>query len=109
MGGFGTETTPGAVVGTKWDGKDIWIRRAFRLGKWDAEMAFLEIHHDEDAEVYVNGKLIATFAGFTTSYVPHEATQALKEALKVGENTIAVHCHQEVGGQFIDVGIRIAE
>jgi beta-galactosidase/beta-glucuronidase len=108
-GGFGTETTPGAVVGTKWDGTDIWIRRTFRLDKWDAQMAFLQIHHDEDAEVYLNGKQVATFAGYTTNYVPYEATAALKEALKVGENTIAVHCKQTVGGQFIDVGIRIAE
>ncbi|MBM3497931.1 MAG: beta-galactosidase [Armatimonadetes bacterium] len=108
-GGFGTATTPGAVVGTTWDGDDIWIRRTFRLDEWDAEMAFLQIHHDEDAEVYVNGKQIATFAGYTTDYVPHEATKALKEALKVGDNTLAVHCKQTIGGQFIDVGIRIAE
>ncbi len=108
-GGFGTETTPGAVVGTKWDGKDIWIRRTFSLDKWDAQMAFLQIHHDEDAEVYVNGKLVATFAGYTTSYVPYEATKALKDALRTGENTLAVHCKQTVGGQFIDVGIRVAE
>jgi len=108
-GGFGTETTPGAVVGTRWDGGDIWLRRAFTLERWEAERLFLQIHHDEDAEVYINGKLIATFAGYTTDYVPHEATQALKAALKAGENTFAVHCKQTVGGQFIDVGIRTAE
>jgi beta-galactosidase/beta-glucuronidase len=108
-GGFGTETTPGAVVGTKWDGADIWLRRTFTLDKWDAQLAFLQIHHDEDAEVYLNGKLIATFAGYTTNYVPYEATKALRDAAKPGENTLAVHCKQTVGGQFIDVGLRAAE
>ena len=107
-GGFGTQGTPGAVVGTVWNGTDLWLRRTFRLEEWRAETVCLLIHHDEDAEVYVNGKPVATFTGYTTDYVLHEAATALREALKVGENTLAVHCKQTVGGQFIDVGIRIA-
>src|SRR5207237_4537844 len=31
--GFGTEGTPGAVVRTKWDSADIWMRRTFELGE----------------------------------------------------------------------------
>jgi ribosomal protein S19 len=107
-GGFGTETTPGAVVGTVWQGAgDIWLRRTFRLDKVDLRFAALNVHHDEDAEVYVNGQKVASFANFTTDYITHEATEALRKALKPGENTLAVHCRQRVGGQFIDVGIRV--
>ena len=107
-GGFGTKETPGAVVGTQWRSSDIWIRRAFEVEEPDFELAFLEIHHDEDAEVYVNGKLIANPKGYTVSYVLTDVTDALREALKDGRNTVAVHCRQTVGGQFIDAGLRAA-
>jgi hypothetical protein len=106
-GGFGTATTPGAVVGTVWSTKDIWLRRTFEAGTQGAGTAFLKIHHDEDAEVYLNGRLIASLAGYTTDYALAEVTRELGGALKPGVNTLAVHCHQEVGGQFIDVGISV--
>lgn len=108
-GGFGTAGTPGAVIGTNWQGRDIWLRRVFHLRTCEAQTLFVLIHHDEDAEVYVNGELVASFRHYTTDYVPYEATSALKKALKVGTNTLAVHCRQTVGGQFIDVGIYAAD
>ena len=48
-GGFGTPGTPGAIVGTKWDSSDIWMRRTFTLGEIPtAGEVSLTIHHDED-------------------------------------------------------------
>ena len=104
-GGFGTPGTPGAVVRTVWDTSDIWLRRRFHLKEVNFRYLALVIHHDEDAEVYVNGKRVASMKGFVTGYVEHLLTDALKNALKPGENVIAVHCRQTVGGQYIDVGI----
>src|SRR5207302_9051035 len=58
--GFGTKGTPGAVVRTEWNTPDIWIRRSFELSdKQSLENLHLMMHHDEDAEVYLNGVLAA--------------------------------------------------
>ncbi len=104
-GGFGTQGTPGAVVRTEWNSSDIWLRKRFHLSDVDFKHLALWIHHDEDAEVYLNGKLVSRFSGFLTGYVEHLVSDALKSALKRGENVIAVHCRQTSGGQYIDVGI----
>ncbi len=54
-GGFGTSGTPGAVVRTVWNTPNIWLRREFVMpeGKW-SDLQF-RMHHDDDAEVYVDG------------------------------------------------------
>ncbi|RMF92423.1 MAG: glycoside hydrolase family 2 [Planctomycetota bacterium] len=109
-GGFGTEGTPGAVVGTKWDGAEIWIRRTVELPSDIAEKDLvLIVHHDEDAEIYLNGVLAAKTTGYTTDYVELPLSSEAKAALKAGKNTIAVHCRQTEGGQFIDVGLAALE
>lgn len=104
-GGFGTESTPGAVVRTKWNSSDIWLRRSFDLaGTIPAEL-HLAIHHDEDAEVYINGQLVASIQGYTAGYVQVPLDEKAKAALKPNVNRLAVHCHQTGGGQYIDVGL----
>ncbi len=102
-GGFGTANTPGAVVGTRWDGQQIWLRRAFTVDQAvPAGAAWLSIHHDEDAEVYLDGQRIAAFDGWTSSYLMVPLPEV---ALSAGAHTLAVHCKQTDGGQFVDVGI----
>ena len=104
-GGFGTEGTPGAVVGTEWKSSDIWLRRTFELKKAEFNRLQLLIHHDEDAEVYINGQLIAKPEGYTSSYVQVRLDEKAVKVLKVGSNCLAVHCRQTTGGQYIDVGL----
>ncbi len=106
-GGFGTRDTPGARVGTTWASNRIWLRKTFELSSVPKKPALL-IHHDEDAEVYINGKAVASLAGYTTEYlvVPLEQNQ---DALRTGKNVMAVHCKQTAGGQFIDVHLVDAE
>jgi hypothetical protein len=84
---------------------DIWIRREFTLP--DVIPANLDILtiHDEDVEVYVNGVLAASAAGYVGNYIRLPMSDAGRAALKPGKNVIAAHCHQTVGGQVIDVGI----
>jgi Glycosyl hydrolases family 2, sugar binding domain/Glycosyl hydrolases family 2, TIM barrel domain/Glycosyl hydrolases family 2 len=105
-GGFGTRSTPSAVVGTIWNSADIWLRRSVTL---PADIASLTpqflVHHDEDVEIYVNGVLALKATGFTTDYELAPITAEARAALRPGANTIAVHCHQTTGGQFVDVGL----
>lgn len=106
-GGFGSPGTPGAVIGTEWRATpgDLWIRRGVEL-KSAPTNPMLSIHHDEDAEVYINGELAASLKGYTSSYalvpVSEKAAAILKKEKSI---IIAVHCHQTNGGQYIDVGI----
>jgi hypothetical protein len=105
-GGFGTEGTPGTKVRTEWKTGDIWMRREFALADDVAlKSPLLMLHHDEDAEVYVNGVLAARVRGFTTAYEEYDLSAEARATLKPGRNTIAVHCRQTGGGQYIDVGI----
>jgi len=106
LGGFGREGTPGAVVRTKWHSSDIWIRRIFDLPEnIKLEDPHLLIHHDEDAEVYINGKLAAKTTGYTANYATMPVSEEARVSLLAGKNTLAVHCKQTAGGQYIDVGI----
>jgi hypothetical protein len=102
--GFGTEGTPGAVVGTTWSSGDIWLRRDVELPEKKARNVAAWLHHDEDVEVYVNGVLAVKASGFVSSYDAVPLTAAGRAALKAGKNLIAVHCHQTTGGQYIDLG-----
>jgi len=106
LAGFGTTGTPGAVVRTKWNTPDIWIRRTFNLRE-DLELhsPHLFLHHDEDVEVYINGKLAAKASGYTSGYVSVSLSKQARASLRPGGNTLAVHCKQTGGGQYIDTGI----
>jgi len=105
-GGFGTHGTPNAIVRTEWNTTNVWLRRTF-----DVPSAFkpvglrLNVHHDEDARVYLNGNLIAELPGHVGNYETVPLDQRAQSALKVGQNVLAVSCRQTRGGQYIDVGL----
>ena len=103
--GFGTEGTPGTAVRTTWDGPEIWLRRTFELPAGRLVNPHLSIHHDEDAEIYLNGVLAARVRGYTTDYVELPVAPEARATLKPGKNVIAIHCKQTGGGQYIDAGI----
>jgi hypothetical protein len=104
-GGFGEYGTPGGVVGTLWKTPDIWLRRSFTLGEKKLSHPHLLMHHDDDAEVYLNGILAARLTKYVTSYEAIKLGPEATTALRPGKNVLAVHCHQESGGQYIDAGI----
>jgi len=107
-GGFGSRGTPGGVIRTEWTTDDIWLRREFTVSPEllaEAKFISLRVHHDEDAEVYLNGHLAAKLPQWTTGYVEVPLSAEAMAALHAGRNLMAVHCHQTTGGQYVDVGV----
>ena len=104
-GGFGEKSTPGSVVRTEWKSNDIWLRRSFDLKSVPTGEIRLVIHHDEDTEIYINGVQAIRVPGYSTDYRTFHVSPEIKSVLKAGENTLAVHCKQTGGGQYIDVGL----
>lgn len=104
-GGFGEKSTPGSVVRTDWKTNDIWLRRTFELKEKPTDELRFYVHHDEDCEIYLNGVLAAKMTGWTTDYRSFRMTPESIATLKPGKNTMAVHCLQKSGGQYIDVGL----
>ena len=105
LGGFGTTGTPGSVVRTEWKTGDIWLRREVTLPDFTLKDLRLVLHHDEDAEVYLNGVLAVKTTGWIGDYDEFDLTPESIKTLKPGRNLIAIHCHQTGGGQYIDAGL----
>jgi len=102
-GGFGTAGTPGAHVKTEWRTSDIWLRGEITIPPGQYHDLALNLHHDEDAQVYINGQPAARLSGFTTDY--EVVPVGRRATLKPGKSVFAIHCHQTTGGQYIDLGI----
>lgn len=101
---FGTERN---LQNTRWNTNQIFIRKQFTIDANDLENlvnANFMVFHDEDVEIYLNGKLALERTGYLTDYRNFEFD---KELLQAGVNTLAVSCRQTGGGQLIDVGVYV--
>lgn len=105
--GFGTKGTPGERLGTEWNTPDIWLRTEIEAPKnFGAQGAWIELHHDEDVQIYVNGNLLLERKNHITDYQRIALSSGQITLFEPGKkNLIAVHCHQSGGGQYVDLGI----
>lgn len=92
---------------TKWTSEDIWVRRKFKvqLSQISQEPLFLNIRHDDNVNVYLNGTEIFQTKGWTSKYIQPALGEVIRENLKEGDNVLAIHCANTKGGAFIDAGI----
>ncbi|MCX6872710.1 MAG: beta-galactosidase [Verrucomicrobia bacterium] len=104
LAGFGTG---GGVVRTEWKTADIYLRKTFEYDGAELQYGAVVICHDEDTEVYVNGHKILGTTSFIGYYKMFMLTDELKNSLKKGPNTLAVHTHQTWGGQYIDLAVLV--
>jgi hypothetical protein len=104
---FGQEEVGiGRKPNTVWKSSDIWLRSTFDLPSGQFTNLVLNIYYDEDPEVYINGGLAAKLTGYNAAYDLIELEPDACSLFKPGKNTLAVHCRQTVGGQYIDLGIQ---
>lgn len=104
--GFGTRETPGSTIGTEWKSSAIWLRRTVTLpANVNREALHIQLHHDDDVVVYLNGIKAVEASGFTATYQSIPLTPEMRKAIDgSNEISIAIHCRQDYGGQFIDLG-----
>ncbi|HUY32809.1 MAG TPA: hypothetical protein VMV69_08510, partial [Pirellulales bacterium] len=90
---------------TAWSTPELWLRRRFEGSLNDkAEVLYLRLKVDNTAEVFLNGqRLISQNIEFKYVLI---ALDAVSPSLVVpGTNTLAVHCRNDGGPGFIDLGL----
>lgn len=90
---------------TKWNSKDLWVRRSFDYQGKDNQKLFLKLFHDDNIEVYLNGEPIYKHTGWTSGFEYIPFPDKAKSILKTGKNTLAIHVANTAGGQHLDFGI----
>ncbi|WP_200976698.1 glutaminase family protein [Echinicola sp. 20G] len=89
----------------KWNTENIWVRRTFELESTNFHDLLLNIHHDDNVKVYLNGVLAYEKEGWVSSPATLAIKEEAKKALKVGRNVMAIHCENTAGGAFLDAGL----
>ncbi|MFB6342760.1 glutaminase domain-containing protein [Saccharicrinis sp. FJH62] len=100
--GFGTLGTIQAR--TDWDTDNIWVRREFTL----PELAkgadiYLKYTHDDDFELYLNGKEIVNTGNKARRNVVQKIDASLLNSN--GKNVITAHCLDRGGLNYVDFGL----
>ncbi len=92
--------------GTSWTGGDIWVRRTVRVAdpKTTGDLRLL-MQHDDDAKVYLNGVLLTKQAGYNSTYAFFPISPAARQALRAGDNVLALHANSPHGGEYLDAGL----
>jgi hypothetical protein len=91
------------AVGTTWEDDEIWVRRQFELPANGINgQPFLVYSHDDDMELYLNGREIVN----TGHKARHGVVMKLDAAWFVnGNNVIAAHCKDTGGRAYLDFGV----
>lgn len=91
---------------TPWKSKQIWVRREFDLNDINIEKLILQLRHDDDVEIYLNGLLAYSCNNcYTSNIKEYVLSEDIKKSLKTKKNTIAMHCSNPSGYSWLDAGL----
>ncbi len=90
-------------VKTLWKSNNIWVRRVFNIANpANINELLLKMNHDDNVEVYLNGKKVYEKEGWTNTF---QYFPLNKSDLKAGQNVIAIHLANSAGGRYLDFGL----
>jgi hypothetical protein len=87
------------VAPTKWEKRDLYVRRVFELSDIDTSV-FLKTVHDDDCEIFLNGQKV-----YSSALIRKYRYTSIQNLLKKGKNIIAVHGINTGGDSWLDFGI----
>ena len=100
---FGTEDNPNCS--TPWSTGDIWVRRTF---DWPSDARkdalYLQYSHDDNIEVYLNGKQIAVAGNGLDYDLLKEIPEAVAESLKPTGNVSGRSLPEQWGRRLCGYG-----
>jgi formylglycine-generating enzyme required for sulfatase activity len=112
--GFGNqiaqEDLKSATIRTEWASPIIWLRRTFHFSGGKPFTVRLNILHDDDAVIYLNGIQIRALNGYKVAYVMEPVNMsAFSKALKQGRNVLAVSVVNSLGCAYFDLGLEVEQ
>lgn len=97
-------------IGTSWtaENSDIYIRRKITLTADDLNKKLVLIYsHDDVCQAYINGRAVVATGNTWVQNVEYRLTDKDKAQLHVGDNIIAYHVHNTIGGAQADIGLYV--
>ncbi|MCX7026850.1 MAG: glycosyl hydrolase [Spirochaetes bacterium] len=108
MSPFGSPWIKNAFPRTDWRSEDIWLRKVFDNDFSAGGTLVLKVFHDDDAECYLNGILVAALKGYKDEYIEVELSDGIRKLIKSKGNILALHCWNEnKWGANVDAGLYI--
>ena len=90
-------------IKTSWKSDNLWVRRVFDIADVSKINAlFLKLNHDDNIEVFLNGKHVYHKRGWTNKF---EYISLDKQHLNAGKNVIAIYLRNTAGGRYLDFGL----
>jgi len=91
---------------TPWNSKSIWVRRSFELNDTEIERLVLQLRHDDDVEVFINGVPAYSCENcYVGTIKEYKLNEAARKAIRKGKNMLAMHCINPRGNAWLDAGL----
>ena len=100
--------TNGREKRTEWATGEIYCRKTFEFDGTALKYAALVLRNNGQTDVWLNGEKILSVEA-VRDYQLHVLTDVLRDKLRKGTNTLALHSHKQRNATYLDMGILVAE